>query len=69
MDWKVAARWTLIIGGAFAAGLIAVWTFTGVWARLGLAAAFLVLALVLYMVDYLSKWQAARKRGRVESGR
>jgi hypothetical protein len=66
VEWGTGARWTLIIGGAFAAGMLAVWVFTGVWARFGLVAAFLVLALALYLTNRWSKWQAGREREKLE---
>jgi 4-hydroxybenzoate polyprenyltransferase len=69
VDWGSVTRWTLIIGGSFAAALLAIWVFTGVWARVGLGAAVLLLIVALYLLNRFSKKQAARERAGWERGR
>jgi hypothetical protein len=50
MDWKVATRFTVIIVAIFGAALHEVWVVDAVRAWIGLGAAVVLLAIVLYLV-------------------
>ena len=69
MAWGLVIRSTLVIGGAFAAGWVAIWVFTGVWAAVGLGAAVVLLIIALYLVNRWSKRQAAHQRKEWERSR
>jgi membrane protein YdbS with pleckstrin-like domain len=69
VDWGSITRWAVLLAGAFGAGLLAIWVFTGVWARSGLLAAVAVLVIALYLVNRWSKRQAARHREQWERTR
>lgn len=69
MDWKVAARFTLIIVAIFGAGMLAIFVFDAVWAKVGLGAAVVLLAIALYLVKRWSDRDAQRTREKWERGR
>lgn len=66
MDWKVATRFTVIIVAIFGAAMLAVWVFDAVWARIGLGAAVVLLAIVLYLVKRWMARDAQRAREKFE---
>jgi uncharacterized membrane protein YfcA len=66
VDWRAAARFSVILVGIFAAVALAILVFDAVWARVGFGAAALLLALALYLVYRRSKQQAERAREKLE---
>lgn len=69
MDWGVAARFTVIIVAIFAAAMLAIWIFDAVWARIGLGAAVVLLAIALYLVKRWSDRDTRRAREKFERSR
>lgn len=69
MDWRIAARFTLIIVAIFGAGMLAIFVFDEIWMKTGLGAAILVLVVALYLVKKWSDRDAQRTREKWERGR
>ncbi len=66
MDWRVAFRFTVIIVAIFGAAMLAIFIFDEVWMKLGLGAAVVLLAIMLYLVKRWMDRDAQRAREKWE---